>query len=276
MRRVNTRDKIQSPPFATIKRVAQPILHTEISGSGPVLVMLHGYLASSRYYKKLAPRLARDYTVVRLDLLGHGRSPKPRRSSYGFDEQIAAIRHTLERLGIATPYSFVGHSMGTLIALRYATRYPEDVSRLVLFNPPMFSSPEEARADIAASGRHYRAFLFSRFRRSIWRTIKVLPRSPRRVRPAVSLSDILAVPYQARDGSLRNIVMQGNIFQEVELVNRPILVAVGQRDRRIYIKNAMRHTWPAHVTLKVNEYGHNGMASHPELAEHYIRLLAED
>lgn len=250
-------------------------LHAEIEGSGPVIVMLHGYLASSRYYKKLAPRLTRDHTVVRLDLLGHGRSPKPRHNDYGYADQLAAIHHTLGGLGIDQPYVLVGHSMGTLIALRYAQKYPDSVSRLVLFNPPMFSSPEEAYGDIAATGRHYRAFLFSRFRRSIWRTAKILPRSPKRVRPAVSLSDILAVPHQARDGSLRNIVMQGNIFKEVEIVNKPMLIAIGQRDRRVYIKNAMRHTWPNHVTLKVTEYGHNGMASHPELAEQYVRLLTD-
>ena len=251
-------------------------LHAEIEGSGPVVVMLHGYLASSRYYKKLAPRLARDHTVIRLDLLGHGRSPKPRHSDYGYADQLAAIHHTLTALHVVErPFALVGHSMGTLLALRYAQTHPDDVSKLVLFNPPMFSSPEEAHDDIAATGRHYRAFLFSRFRRSIWRTIKILPRSPRRVRPAVSLSDILAVPHQARDGSLRNVVMRGNVFEEVALIDKPILVVVGQRDRRIYIKNAMRHTWPAHVTLKVNEYGHNGMASHPELAEKYVRFHAD-
>lgn len=250
-------------------------LHAEVEGSGPAIVMLHGYLASSRYYKKLVPRLARDHTVIRLDLLGHGRSPKPRHSNYGYDDQLAAIYYTLEQLGIQQPYMLVGHSMGTLIALRYARTYPESVSRLVLFNPPMFSSPEEAYDDIAATGRHYRAFLFSRFRRSIWRTVKVLPRSPRSVRPAVSLSDILSVPYQARDGSLHNVVMQGNVFEEVACVDKPILLVVGQRDRRTYIKNAMRHNWPAHVTLKINKYGHNGMATHPELAERYVRLSFE-
>lgn len=252
------------------------MLHAQVDGSGPVIVMLHGYLASAHYYKKLVPQLSNDYTVVRLDLLGHGRSPKPRHSQYDYAAQLDAIRYTLRKLDIEQPFAFVGHSMGTLLALRYTELYPDDVSRLVLFNPPMFSSPEEAYADIAATGRHYRAFLFSRVRRTMWRAAKLLPRSPRTIRSPVSLSDILAVPHQARDGSLRRVVMQGNVFQEVEQIGKPILIAVGQRDRRIYIKNAMRHVWPTHVTLKVNEYGHNGMASHPELAEHYIRLHLEN
>ncbi|MBH1980400.1 alpha/beta hydrolase [Candidatus Saccharibacteria bacterium] len=246
-------------------------LHTETTGTGPVIVMIHGYLASSQYYKKIAKRLSVGHTVIRVDLLGHGRSPKPRAAEYGYDDHINAVRHTLTQLNIKGSFSIVGHSMGALIALRYARLYPQDVSRIVLFNPPMFSSPDEALSDIAATGHHYRAFLFSRFRGAVWRTIKILPRSPRKTRPAVSLSDVLAVPRQAREGSLHNVVMQGNVFEEIEEVDKPTMVVVGQKDRRIYLKNAMRHTWPDHVTLKINEYGHNGMAYHPELAEQYLR-----
>ena len=234
--------------------------------------MIHGYLASSRYFKSIAKRLSTTHTVIRVDLLGHGHSPKPRTLSYGYDDHIDAIRYTLDQLDLRAPFSLVGHSMGALIALRYAHMYPQDIDRIVLFNPSMFSSPDEALSDIAASGRHYRAFLFSRFRGVVWRTVKILPRSPRKTRPAVSLSDVLAVPRQAREGSLHNVVMQGNIFREIEEVNKPIMVVVGQKDRRTYLKNAMRHTWPDHATLKINRYGHNGMARHPELAEQYLRL----
>lgn len=233
--------------------------------------MLHGYLASSQYFKKTAKLLAKDHTVIRLDLLGHGRSPKPRTSHYSYEDHVEAVRHTLEQLDDGAPFSLVGHSMGALISLRYANLYPDHVARLILFNPPMFSSPEQAYEDIAASGRHYRAFLFSRFSNSIWRALKIAPRSPRRVRPAVSLSDVLAVPRQAREGSLRNTVMKGDIFAEAHEVVKPTMIVVGQKDRRVYIKNAMRHTWPNHVTLKVNPHGHNGIARRPELAERYIR-----
>lgn len=233
--------------------------------------MLHGYLASSNYYKKLATYLEKDYQIVRVDLLGHGRSPKPRHIEYSYDDQLAALHTTLERLGVEAPFALIGHSMGALIALRYATMYPSDTMRLVLLNPPMFSSPAEAQCDIAATGRHYRAFLLSRFQGVFWGAARILPRSPHRSRHAVSLSDILAVPRVAREGSLHQVIMQGNVFLEVETLDIPTMIVVGQKDRRTYIKNAMRHTWPDHVILKVNEYGHNGMAYHPRLAERYIR-----
>lgn len=233
--------------------------------------MLHGYLASSNYYKHIAKRLEDDYTIVRVDLLGHGRSPKPRHIDYSYDDQLGALRRTLAHLAVETPHALVGHSMGALLALRYTTTYPSDVTRLILLNPPMFSSAEEAHRDIAATGRHYRAFLLSRFQSIFWGAVRIVPRSPHRTRHAVSLSDILAVPRVAREGSLHQVVMQGNVFEEVERLTLPTMIVVGQKDRRIYIKNAMRHTWPAHVTLKINQYGHNGMAYHPSFAERYIR-----
>ncbi len=248
-----------------------PYLHTEISGSGPVIVLIHGYLASSQFYKYIAKRLATTHTVVRIDLLGHGRSPKPRHSDYSYIDHVESVHATLRHLNIEAPFAIAGHSMGALIALRYAHLYPKQVSRVILFNPPMFSSPDEAQSEIAATGKHYRAFLFSRFRTSIWRTIKILPRSPRTLRPAVSLSDILAVSRQAREGSLRNVVMQGNVFAEVSEISQPIMIVVGQKDRQVYIKNAISHTWPQHVTLETHKYGHNGIAHHPELAEMYLR-----
>lgn len=265
------RDVLVSPLLRSTLGYVTSTLHAEISGSGPAIVLIHGYLASSHYYKHIAKLLSTTHTVIRLDLLGHGRSPKPRNIKYTYTDHVEAIHATLTQLNIETPFAIVGHSMGALIALRYAHVYPAQISSVSLLSPPMFSSPDEAREDIFATSRHYRAVLFSRFRTTIWRTIKVLPRSPRPLRPAVSLSDILAVPRQAREGSLRHVVMEGNVFREVAEVDKPIMIVVAQKDRRIYIKNAMRHAWPAHVTLKVNEYGHNGMAYHPKLAERYLR-----
>ena len=247
------------------------MLHTEISGSGTPIVLLHGFLASSHYYKTIAKRLESTHQVIRVDLLGHGASPKPRDTPYTYNDQIQSLYYTLDQLNIARPFMLVGHSMGALLALRYTRTYPEQVSRLVLFNPPMFSSPEEAYDDIAATGLRYRVMLFSRVQKQLWRAIKILPRNPLNSRHPVSLTDMLRVGHQARVGSLRNVVMQGNIFTEIEEITTPTMIVVGRKDRVIYLKNALHAHFPPHVTLKVNKHGHNGMAFHPKLAEKYIR-----
>lgn len=246
-------------------------LHAEISGKGTPIVLIHGYLASSHYYHSLAKRLEATHQVIRIDLLGHGRSPKPRTIPYTYGNQIQALHYTLDQLGVMAPFALVGHSMGSLIALRYAALYPERVSHLVLFNPPMFSSPEEAYADIAATGLRYRILLFSKAQHAAWRALKMLPRNPSKARHPVSLTDVLRVNRHARVGSLRNVVMQGNIFKEIEEITTPTLIVVGQKDRVIYLKNAMRAHFPPHVTLKINKHGHNSLAFRPKLAEQYIR-----
>ena len=263
----------ESIDFVMIEPMAPTphMLHAEVSGSGTPIVMIHGYLASSHYYSGIAKRLETTHRVVRVDLLGHGKSPKPRDIPYSYNNQIQALHYTLDQLDIKPPFALVGHSMGSLIALRYAHLYPERVSRLVLFNPPMFSSPEQAYADIAATGLRYRVLLFSKAQRMAWRALKMLPRNPSKTRHPVSLTDVLRVNQPARIGSLRNVVMHGNVFQEVEQITTPTLIVVGQKDRVIYLKNAMQAHFPPHVTLKINPHGHNAMAFRPHLAEAYIR-----
>ena len=246
-------------------------LHTEVSGAGTPIVMVHGYLASSHYYSDIAKRLEKTHQVIRVDLLGNGKSPKPHNIPYDHNDQVQALHYTLEQLGVKQPFALVGHSMGALIALRYANIYPERVSRLVLFNPPMFSSPEEAERDIAATGPGYRLLMFSKAQRTVWRALKTLPRNPSKTRHPVSLTDVLRVNRHARTGSLRNLVMQGNVFEEVHEITTPTLIVMGQKDRVTYLKNAMNAQFPPHVTLKINQHGHNGMAYHPKLAESYIR-----
>jgi pimeloyl-ACP methyl ester carboxylesterase len=247
------------------------ILAAKISGHGPAIVMIHGYLASGHYFSKLRKRLERDHTVITIDLLGHGHSPKPNTLAYSYADHIQAIHHTLQALKIERPFVIVGHSMGALLALRYAREFPDSVNKVLLFNPPMFSSPEEALHDLAATGMRYRLMLFSRAGRHLWRAVRMLPRNPWTHRHPVSFSDMLRVPAAAREGSLRNVVMEGNVFREVEDISQPTMIIVGKKDRHVYLKNAIRAQWPPHVRLKLNTRGHNGIGFYPQQAERYIR-----
>ena len=66
-------------------------LHTdETGGRGPAVVFVHGLGASGRYWDAVVPRLAGRRTVT-VDLLGFGRSPKPRRASYDVDFHADAL-----------------------------------------------------------------------------------------------------------------------------------------------------------------------------------------
>jgi pimeloyl-ACP methyl ester carboxylesterase/uncharacterized RmlC-like cupin family protein len=102
------------------------------AGSGPAVVLLHGYAETSRMWRPLMPRLAERFTVIAPDLPGIGGSDIPKD---GLDMTHAAIRiHDLVRgLGIERAV-VVGHDIGLMVAYAYAAQFPADTDKLVLMD----------------------------------------------------------------------------------------------------------------------------------------------
>jgi len=102
------------------------------AGSGPAVVLLHGYAETSRMWRPLIPRLAATHTVIAPDLPGIGGSAIP---ADGLDMTHAAARmHALVKsLGVSTA-AVVGHDIGLMVAYAYAAQFPDEVDRLVLMD----------------------------------------------------------------------------------------------------------------------------------------------
>jgi pimeloyl-ACP methyl ester carboxylesterase len=104
-------------------------LHYEIGGTGPVLVLLHGWPITWWDFHDVMPALAKSYTVVAFDLPGLGNSAP---STTGYDGQsIATIVHAaVGALGFGSQsISLLGHDMGSNIAYVYSRLYPASVFR---------------------------------------------------------------------------------------------------------------------------------------------------
>jgi pimeloyl-ACP methyl ester carboxylesterase len=100
------------------------------SGSGPVVLFIHGILGSQRQWAHLVDKLDEDHRVVMPDLFGHGKSAKPL-GDYSLSAHAAAMRDLLDHLGIER-VTLVGHSLGGGIAMQFFYLFPERVDRLVL------------------------------------------------------------------------------------------------------------------------------------------------
>src|SRR5205814_3349347 len=107
-------------------------LRYRAGGSGPVLVLIHGITASAATWDDVLPWLAERHTVVAPDLLGHGRSAKPR-GDYSLGAYASGIRDLLGVLGYERGTA-VGHSLGGGIAMQFAYQFPEYCERLVLIS----------------------------------------------------------------------------------------------------------------------------------------------
>jgi pimeloyl-ACP methyl ester carboxylesterase len=101
-----------------------------IAGEGPAVLLVHGIGDSSATWVDLIPGLARRYTVIAPDLLGHGASDKPR-ADYSVAAYANGMRDLLGVLGIDRA-TLIGHSLGGGVAMQFAYQFPERTERLVL------------------------------------------------------------------------------------------------------------------------------------------------
>ena len=102
------------------------------AGTGPAVILLHGYTQTSRMWRPLMPQLATDHRVIAPDLPGIGESGVP---TGDVDMAWAATRiHALARqLGIERAV-LVGHDIGLMVAYAYAAQYPGEVEKLALLD----------------------------------------------------------------------------------------------------------------------------------------------
>jgi pimeloyl-ACP methyl ester carboxylesterase len=99
-------------------------------GSGPALLLLHGLGCDHTTWLPVIDSLARRYTVIAPDLLGHGESDKPR-ADYSVGGFANGMRDLLTVLGV-DKVTVVGHSFGGGVAMQFAYQFPERTERMVL------------------------------------------------------------------------------------------------------------------------------------------------
>src|SRR6476469_2504472 len=110
-------------------------IHVRVGGSGPAVVLLHGYGETGDMWAPLAVERARGHTVIVPDLRGLGLSSKP---AGGFDKKTQAddVAGVMTALNVVQA-DVVAHDIGNMVAFQFAARYPERVRRLVLIDAPV-------------------------------------------------------------------------------------------------------------------------------------------
>ncbi|MDQ3503148.1 MAG: alpha/beta fold hydrolase, partial [Actinomycetota bacterium] len=103
-----------------------------VESGGPVVVLVHGIASQATHWQAVMERLGQSCHVIAPDLLGHGRSAKPR-GDYSLGAHACGIRDLLAALG-HDRISLVGHSLGGGIAMQFAYQFPERVQRLALIS----------------------------------------------------------------------------------------------------------------------------------------------
>lgn len=108
------------------------------------VVLIHGIASDSSAFRNALTYLEgtqsmTDMRFVAFDLLGAGKSYKSDKLRYGYTDQLAALERSIEKLHVETPLILLGHSMGTLIATRYAATHKKAIRKLLLCSPPIYT-----------------------------------------------------------------------------------------------------------------------------------------
>ncbi len=260
------------------------MLHAVCLGpaDAPTLVFLHGLAGSTASWGPVFHRLAGPYRVMLVDALGFGRSPKPP-LGYTVADHLAALDATLRHHGVAHAH-WVGHSMGALLALAYASEHPAQVDGLVLMALPWYRNEGDARRQIA------RQSLFNRWlaletpvaRVACWAMCHLrpwlmpwMPRFLPGVPPEVA-RDTLRHTWLSYSRTMRHVVIGSTPQAWLARYPGPVLFIQGLRDDTAPLAAVLAGVGPSgQAAVDTLDAGHDMVFTHAEvLADRVARFAA--
>jgi pimeloyl-ACP methyl ester carboxylesterase len=231
------------------------------SPNGRSVLLLHGKNFNGYYWESTARALlTAGYRVVIPDQIGFGKSSKPRRYQFSFQQLALNSRALLDHLGIRTA-SVVGHSMGGMLAVRFALMFPDRVEKLALINPigledwkrivPYRSIDEWYAGELKVTSNQQQQYQIESYYHGDWR-----PEYERWVRLAtgwLKSPDYSAVAWNS--ALTYDMIFTQPVCYEFDDLVMPTLLVVGSLDR-----TAIGKQW-------VSEELRATLGNYPELAK---------
>lgn len=248
-----------------------PRLFVREAGSGPPLVLLHGIGSSSRFWSPNVPDLRDRYHVIAPDLLGFGRSPKPRGAAYSAEEHIAALVNVIEERADG-PVTLVGHSMGSTAALHLAVTRPDLIANLVLISLPVLG--EQVWGHDAEGMHRFHRFsvhsrpgrlLFSTGMRAVYPLWAPVAANLRPHVPPGAARDALRGGWDAYWGAVENLIYVTDVPKLFTAAPGPITLLHGTRDYLSPVEpvRVLAASRPDVRYIEIADATHNPTYSHP-------------
>ena len=115
----------------------------KVKNAKQTVVFIHGLGSTGEMWQPVIDGLAKDVSLLSVDLLGFGSSPRPAWETYNVALQARSLSATLRRQKLSGPIIIVGHSLGALVAIEFAKTYPQMTKSLVLCSPPVYRPDDD-------------------------------------------------------------------------------------------------------------------------------------
>lgn len=243
-------------------------VHVDQKGVRPraTVLLLHGIGDSGAAWDGIVAELPRDVRVISVDLLGFGKSPAPRWLKYNVNVQARSVVRTLLGRRIRHPLIIVGHSMGSLVAVEVARRYPLLVKSLILCSPPLYS--DEQRRRLLPNP--------NKLLRSVYRLLISHPEKLIAISSLVSKVKVVGLPFDiTRDNvevfmsALESSIVNQTTIDDITTLKKPMHMIHGNRDPLVIKANlAAVEAKSANAQLTVVKASH-------ELGGAYVPAIVE-
>ena len=220
----------------------QWIRHSSNSDPKPVMVFIHGWAGSGRYWQSTAQALSADFDCLLYDMRGFGRSKlpsKPLELSYEMSDYADDLAILLDQLEISE-ISVQAHSMGASVATFFVNRYRDRVKQAILTCNGIFEYDEKAFKAFHKFGAYivkfrYQWFLKIPFADRMFMA-RFLSRPIKKSDRYAFLEDFLLADYESALGTIFTSVSKEAVEvmpQEFAQIEVPILLVSGEKDQII-------------------------------------------
>lgn len=206
-------------------------------GNGQTVVLMHGKNFSGYYWQPtMKVLLEKGFRVVVPDQIGFGKSTKPESYQFSFHSLADNTNMLLESLGIKQ-VEVVGHSMGGMLAVRFALMYPAKILKLILINPlgledwktlvPYRGIDDTYTQELKATPSSIREYQKNFYYNGKWK-----PEYEDLIQPLIGFAkhpDYLRVAWTS--SLVSEMIYTQPVVYEFPLIKSPTLLIIGQRDR---------------------------------------------
>ncbi len=240
-------------------------VYYQTAGSGPWVILLHGFLESSEIWDTFVSRLQADFSVLMVDLPGHGRSGVVD-EIHSMELMAECVLAITDQLGI-DEFAVCGHSMGGYVSLQLASLHPEKVEGIVLFHSHAAPDDEQAKEN------RRRTINIATLNRSnfIHQFIPDLfaEENKERLAGKIEVLQNRAASTSAKSivAALRGMMERKGSLDYLLSTEKPVFFIIGKQDSRMpYNKMIAQAMLPAHAEiLLLDKVGHMGFLEAPEI-----------